>query len=140
MTHLELTKHIAIKKAIEAMGKAITFKSSVGACIYTDYDYYIGFNFENKIHKGYHAEEIAIINSKLNNVQNNQYKGIVIVYHFPDHLEIDGEDKVYPACASCRQFLWEYTNPNILITVVDINGNIKYENTLEKLYPFPYPR
>jgi cytidine deaminase len=132
-------KSVAIKEAIKAMDKAITFKSKVGACLYTDKECFIGFNMENKIHKGYHAEEVAIINSKLYGTQKNEYKGIVIVYHFPSIVSNGLKDDIYPACATCRQYLYENTNKDILITVVDSQGNIRFEDTLENLYPYPYP-
>jgi cytidine deaminase len=128
-------KQRAIKLSIEAMSKAKTFKGNVGACIYTDEECYIGFNIETKIHKGYHAEEVAIINSMLNNIDPKTIKGIIIVYVFKGNIN----NNIYPACASCRQFLWELTNPNILITVIDLEGKVMYEDTLKSLYPFPYP-
>jgi len=126
-------KKKAIKLAIEYCKKAITFKSRVGACLYTNRKLFPGYNIENKVHKGYHAEELALINSILNNVNPNDLKGIIITYEME-------EDKIYPTCASCRQWLWEFTNPDLLVTVVDLNGNIKYENTLSKLYPLPFPK
>jgi len=128
----ESNKDRAIKVAIEYTDKAVTFKSKVGACIYSNDNLYPGFNVENKIHKGYHAEEMAIINSIQDRADPDELLGIVISYEFDDH-------KVYPACASCRQYLWEYTNPELLITVVDKKGNIEYESKLKYLYPMPYP-
>ena len=113
------------------MSKSITFKSKVGACIYTNHSCYSGFNIETKIHKGYHAEEVALI-SCLRHHKGSSIKGIVIAYDFLTK-------GIYPACAYCRQFLWELTQPNLLITVVDLNGEIIFEETLNKLYPYPYP-
>jgi len=129
-------KEKAIELAIDYMRKARTFKSSVGACIYTDKGCYPGFNVESYIHKGYHAEEVALINTMLHNVDPKKVKGIVIVYVFRG-----GQiTSIYPACATCRQWLWEFTNPDILVTVVNPLGKIIFEEKLKKLYPMPYPK
>jgi len=76
---------------------------------------------------------VALINALLCNEKPTNFEGIIIVYKFKGHTG------TYPACASCRQFLWEFTNPDLLITVVDTEGNIIFEDTLRNLYPSPYP-
>jgi len=133
MEEVEITKNGAINWAISYMKNAKTFKSKVGACLYTKEYCYGGYNIETRIHKGYHAEEVAIINALLNNIHPRRFKGIIIVYEFKGHTG------VYPACASCRQFLHEFTNPDLLVTVVDTKGKIIFEDTLKNLYPQPYP-
>lgn len=121
------------------MKHARASKSKVGACVYTRatrYCYakmYGGFNIENRCHKGYHAEEVALLNAIAHRNMPDDFEGIVIVYKFAGH------DSVYPGCGHCRQLLWEYTNKDLLITVVDTNGKIRFEKKLGKLYPFPYP-
>jgi len=124
-------KERAIIAAIQAMKKAISFRTKVGACLYTQDKLFPGFNIENKTHKGYHAEEVAIIKALDKQINPEDFIGIIIAYDFKD---------IYPACGSCRQYLWEYTNPELLITVVDIHGNIRYEAKLKELYPMPYPK
>jgi len=124
----------AINLSIEAMKRAKTFKSRVGACLYTKNGYYVGFNVETRIHKGYHAEEMALINAMLHDVKPKDFLGIVIVYVFKGY-----ETGIYPMCASCRQFIWEFTNPNIMVTVVNPNGKILFQDILKNLYPMPYP-
>jgi len=119
-------KEKAIRKALKMLKYSITFTTEVGACLYTKYKLYPGFNIENKIHKGYHAEEVAVINALLHGEYPSSFIGIIIAGS-------------YPSCASCRQLLWEFTNGSLLITIVDNEGNIMYENTLKELYPMPYP-
>lgn len=128
-------KKAAIREAIKAMERAITFRSRVGACLYTKDRLFTGFNIENKIHKGFHAEEVALIKALDADVDPSDFLGIVIVYSFNEK-----QTNIYPACASCRQYLWEFTSPDLLITVVDQKGNIRFEATLKELYPMPFPR
>ena len=127
------TKQKAIKCALEMVDKAITFRGRVGACLYTKTGkLFPGFNIETHIHKGYHAEEVAIINGLLAGTKPEEFEGIVIF------CKLEGSG-VFPACASCRQFLWEFTNPQLLVTVIDSTGIILYESDLATLYPKPYP-
>lgn len=131
-------KRQAIDEAMEYRKRAVTFKSKVGACLYTQTALFGGFNFETHIHKGYHAEEVALIRGIISGAGKKEFIGIVIAYDF-EHSPGRYGRAVYPACASCRQFLWEFTNPDLLISVADTNGRIMYENTLDNLYPYPYP-
>ena len=44
-------------------------------------------------------------------------------------------------CGHCRQIIYEFTkNPELLVTEIDLEGNITSEKTLGFLYPYPYPR
>ena len=65
------TKERAIFLCLLAREKAILIKNhytKVGACIYTKEGYYFtGFNIQNRCHKSYHAEEMAILNCIINN-------------------------------------------------------------------------
>lgn len=132
-------KETAIKLCLEARERAILNRNSstkVGACIYTKNEgYYIGFNIQNKCHKSYHAEEIALINYILiNDKDSNNILGIIV--SFSDN----NIEKLTFCCGHCRQILWEYThNSNLLITEVDLDGDIIKEMELGKLYPYPYP-
>jgi cytidine deaminase len=130
---MENQKQEAIKLAVSSLKKAKTYGGRVGACIYTKTGkLFLGFNVETKIHKGYHAEEVAIINSLINESKPEEATGVIIV------CELDNKG-IFPACASCRQFLWEFTNPDLLVTVVNTKGEILFEDTLTNLYPMPYP-
>lgn len=129
-----MVKEIAIKKCLEARKLAIARRTYVGACIWTDTDYYIGFNIENRSHKGYHAEEVAILNCYLNKVKPSSIKGMVISFG-------GDEDKPTFPCGHCRQAIWQYTgNPDILLVEVSIeSGKILGEKTVGELLPYPYP-
>lgn len=126
-----MNKEDLIKLAISISEKAITFHSKVGAVILTkDGHAFSGFNIETHIHKGYHAEEVALISALKFGYKRTDFDTIAIAYTFPG---------VYPACASCRQFLWEFTHPDLKIICFDISSNSRSEYTLKDLYPIPYP-
>jgi len=131
-------KDLAIETCLMAREKAVLIKNhhtKVGACIYTDNnEMYIGFNVQNKCHKSYHAEELAILDCILHNVNPNSIQGIVVSF------SANNIKRLTFCCGHCRQYLWEYTmNPNLLVTEVDLIGNIIKEVKLNKLYPYPYP-
>jgi cytidine deaminase len=134
MKEYNLQKEVAKNIAINSMKKSITFKSKVGACLYSKEKYFSGFNIENKVHKGFHAEEVSIIEFLKSGIDKKDLIGIVIVYDFNINEEV-----VYPPCAICRQYLWEYTHPNLKVTVVKPDGSIIFEDKLKNLYPYPYP-
>lgn len=129
-------KEIAIANCLIARKKAITYRTSVGACIYTKYHmFYEGFNIENKCHKGYHAEELAVLNCILHDVNTEDIEGIVISFSKNDISRLTF------MCGHCRQIVWEYTkNPNLNVIEVDLDGNIIKEMKLSELYNYPYPR
>ena len=117
--------------ALQTMNKAISFKSKVGAAILVkDGTIFTGFNIETYIHKGYHAEEVALISALKAGYKKNDFLAIAIVYSF------EGE---YPGCASCRQYLWEFTNPDLVVVYYDISSNKGSAFVLKDLYPYPYP-
>jgi len=120
-----------VQMAIEAMNKAITFKSNVGAVILTiDGSLFTGFNIETYIHKGYHAEEVALISALKAGYSKRDIIAIAIAYSFAGS---------YPACASCRQMLWEFTNPELRIIFYDVSSNSGSAVRLVDVYPLPYP-
>ena len=120
-----------VQIALEAMNKAISFKSKVGAAILVkDGNIFSGFNIETYIHKGYHAEEVALISALKAGYKKNDFEAIAIVCSF------EGQ---YPACASCRQVLWEFTNPDLVIIYYDISSGKGEAFQLKNLYPYPYP-
>ena len=125
-------KDTAIKLCLLVRENAIARITKVGAVFYADEELCPGWNIENRCHKGMHAEEVAILHSRLRGYNPKSFKGIIIVYG-------DGST-FFPACGHCRQALWEYTfNPELLITVIDLEGNIIGEKRLDELYPYPYP-
>jgi cytidine deaminase len=126
-----MNKEDLIKLAISASERAITFKSKVGAAILTrDGNVFSGFNIETYIHKGYHAEEVALISALKAGYKKTDFDSIAIAYSFPG---------VYPACSSCRQFLWEFTHPDLKVICFEITNNSGSEVVLKDLYPLPYP-
>lgn len=140
---IRLNKKIALK-LVKAACKArnrvlnprpLTFKTAVGAAILTrDGKITIGGNYENKIHKGIHAEVGALyLSSFLHGYRGKDFVAIAVVY------DNKPNEPPYPACAECRQWLWEGTNPDLVIIAANTKGKILYANTLKNLYPMPYP-
>ena len=132
-------KKLAIGNALWYRKNAILLpnhNTMVGASIYTKQGFcYGGFNVQNKSHKSYHAEELAILHCQLYQVDSASVLGIVISFSDKDITRLTF------ACGHCRQMLWEFThNPDLLLTEVDLDGNIIEEKTLGELYPLPYPR
>ena len=120
-----------IKIAVDSMNKAITFKSKVGAAILTkDGSVFTGFNIETRIHKGYHAEEVALISFLKAGYKRGDIKAIAIAYSF---------EGTYPACASCRQYLWELGGEDMEVACYDLTNNKGSIFKLIDLYPMPYP-
>jgi cytidine deaminase len=129
-----MMKNIAIKSCLDYRQLAIARKTYVGASLYTDSEVYSGYNWENRCQKGYHAEEMAVIQAQLRHANPKAIKGIVVSFSKNDISSLTF------ACGHCRQVLWEYTfNPDLLVTEVDLEGNIIAEKTLGELYPYPYP-
>jgi len=132
------TKQQAIKKCLEARQKAILIKSSsckVGAAIYSPYAVVSGYNIQNKCHKSYHAEEMACLRWLQSELDLDLACGIIVSFSAKDIKQLTF------ACGHCRQTLWEtFKNLNMLVTEVDLEGNIVKEVTLGELYPYPYPR
>jgi len=129
-------KRKATQLSINALWESLTYNSRVGACIYTSYGCYRGFNIETVVHKSYHAEEIALINAMLCKTNPKDIIGIVICYEFNNGVS----NSIYPPCAVCRQYLWEFGNPDMIVTTVNKDGEIICEEKLKDLYPMPYPR
>jgi cytidine deaminase len=135
---METLKHRAIIECLLNREKAILLpnhNTKVGASIYTvTNEVFSGYNIQNRCHKSYHAEEIALLNCILHGVEPGEIMGIVISFN-------DTIDRITFMCGHCRQLVWEYTrNPDLLVTEVDLEGNIIKEKTLKELYPDPYPR
>ena len=128
-------KEKAIKECLKARLKAICRKTYVGAALYSDTEVITGYNIENRCHKGYHAEEMAVLNATLQGINPKALKGIVVSFSDNDITRLTF------MCGICRQIVWQYTlNPVLLVTEVDLEGNIISEKTLGELYPYPYPR
>jgi len=126
-----------IKRTLDfAMKLALTFRSRVGAVLVAENNRtFLGFNIENYCHKGYHAEETALINALLHGYRGTMLKELYLTYDFYGHSE-----NIYPMCGHCRQLYWEFTHPDLVVTVVNQKGDILYRGKLSELYPFPYPR
>jgi len=136
MTNIQKTmKDLAITICLEARESAIARKTKVGACLYSDSGVVGGYNIENRCHKGLHAEEVAIMDARLSGIKPDRIVGMIISFSSNDI------DNLTFACGHCRQALWEYTfNPDLIITEIDLKGNVIAERTLGELYPLPYPR
>jgi len=126
-----------VKRALDfAMKLALTFRSRVGAVLVADNNRtFLGFNIENYCHKGYHAEETALINALLHGYRGTMLRELYLTYDFHGH-----SGNIYPMCGHCRQLYWEFTHPNLLVKVVSLDGEIRYTAKLLELYPLPYPK
>jgi len=107
----------------------------VGALLYDDDgNTYEGYNIQNRSHKSYHAEEIAILNAILQGANITKMKGLLV--SFSSTIE-----NLTFCCGHCRQILWEYTlNPDLLISEIGLDGTVIETRKLRELYPVPYPR
>lgn len=135
MSNLDVMKKLAIEKCLEVRKNAVVRKTQVGAALYGEDIVIARCNYENRCHKGYHAEESAVLQAQFERIEPKAFKGIVI--SFGDSIE-----KLTFMCGHCRQIVWEYTlNPDLLVSEVDVNtGEVLKEMTLGELYPYPYPR
>ena len=131
-------KEIA-KECIKAREKAILIPSSstrVGAVLFdSDGNKYLGYNIQNRVHKSYHAEEIAVLNALLQGADMKKMVGMAV--SFSKTIK----DLTF-CCGCCRQVMWEYIqNPDLIIYEISIeDGSIVDSKMLSELYPFPYPR
>ena len=133
---IEVIKRKAIEKCLKWRERAVCRKTKVGAALYTKDSIIGGYNLENKSHKGYHAEEVAILHARLQNINPDEIQGIVVSFSGKEIINLTF------MCGHCRQIVWEFTlNPDLLVTEVDAeSGKIVKEVKLGKLYPYPYPR
>lgn len=129
-------KEIAIIAAIQEREFAVCRKTKVGAAFYSkEGRTYTGYNIENRCQKGYHAEEMAVLDAKTQDVDPKTLVGLVVTFSDNDI------DNLTFCCGHCRQYVWEYTlNPDLLVTEVNPEGKIIAEVKLGDLYPYPYPR
>lgn len=128
---------MAIKRSLDfAMKLALTFRSRVGAVLIAQNNRaFLGFNIEDHCHKGYHAEETALINALVHGYRGRMLKELYLTYDF-----YGDSDSIYPMCGHCRQLYWEFTHPDLIVTVVNQKGDVLYRGKLSELYPFPYPK
>lgn len=128
----------AIDHAIKAREKAVLLPghtTKVGAAIFTsDGEYFDGWNIQNKCHKSWHAEEIAVLNHMISGKDASKILGIVVTFS-KNHIK-----RLTFCCGFCRQYLWEYTmNPMLEVYEVTLEGDPLAMMRLGDLYPMPYP-
>ena len=107
----------------------------VGATLYDKHgNTYSGFNIQNRSHKSYHAEEMAVLNAILQGANMKDMVGMLV--SFSSTIE-----KLTFCCGHCRQIMWEYIlNPDLLVSEIGLDGTIIETRKLSDLYPCPYPR
>lgn len=132
---LKLVKAACRARKMVLSPTPLTFRTAVGAAILArDDKITIGGNYENKIHKGIHAEIGALyLASFLHGYRKKDFVAIAVVY------DNKPNEPPYPARAECRQWLWKGTNPDLIIIAANAKGEILYKDTLKNLYPMPYP-
>jgi cytidine deaminase len=121
-----------IASALNAGTKAITLSGDrVGVALeMKDGTVITGFNIESHAFPTLHAEVVAVITALKNGYIGTDFKTMVIVCSFPG---------IFPACASCRQFLWDHTNPDLTVVAFNVKDNTGGVYLLKELYPMPYP-
>jgi len=120
----------AAKMAADSRGFAVTFRTAVGACVLsTDGELYEGFNIETYGHKGYHAEESALIYFMLLSEANEEVHSIFVSYKDAGTGEND-----FPACPSCWSLIADICPENVLIYTVDEYGNIIKKRRFKDLF------
>lgn len=127
----------AVKIALESREQARTFRSKVGVA-FEMYDGRIigGFNVETYYHKGYHAEEVALIRALAEGYNGVDFKRMIEVYQDAGHDDVE----IYPGCPlSCWGYLWEFTHPDLEIIVADTEGNVNYRCLLKDIIKPPPP-
>lgn len=127
----------AVKAAIEAREKkARTFRSKVGVafCMY-DGTIIDGFNAETSGHKGYHAEEVAILKALDQGYNGVDFDFMVEVFQDGGHDELE----IYPACPSCWNYMLEFAHNDLEILVADVDGNVQYSCKLNEIIHPPAP-
>ena len=127
----------AIELAIYARNNlARTFASKVGVAFeMKDEKVIYGFNIETYAHKGYHAEEVALIRALGEGYNGKDFVGMAEVFQAKQHQEFE----IYPACPSCWFWLWEFTHPDLEIVVADTEGNARYRCLLKECLCPPSP-
>jgi cytidine deaminase len=121
-----------VNLAAQALNRAIIIKTSKVGCAIKmkDGTIFQGFNIESRGYPILHAEIVTILSAIRAGYNKNDYEAIAIAYEFKGN---------YPACACCRQFLWEHTNPNLIVISVCLETKEVNGYTLETLYPLPFP-
>lgn len=127
----------AVKVALAYRERARTFDIKVGVALETyDGEIFGGFNVETYAHKGYHAEEVALIRALSEGYNGVDFKRMVVVFQDTRN----GEVEIYPGCPlSCWGYLWEFTHPGLEIVVADTHGTVRYKTTLNEIIHPPAP-
>jgi len=120
-----------VQVAVEFRKRARTFRTSVGVAIETrDGMVFGGFNIETYMHKGFHAEEVALIRGLARGYNGRDFKRLVVVFQDAGHSDVE----IFPTCLSCLSYLNEFTHTNLEIVVADLEGNIHYQTTMGELF------
>ena len=123
-----------VQTAINNIDRAVVVKEKSGkvgtALLMKDGTVITGFNIESRAFPILHAEVVAVVSAIKMGYKNSDYVAIAIVCNMPG---------LFPACASCRQFLWEHTNPDLDIIAYDIESKNGQSFKLRDLYPLPFP-
>lgn len=127
----------AVKVALDYRELARTFDIKVGVALETyDGKIFGGFNVETYAHKGYHAEEVALIRALAEGYNGVDFRRLVVVFQ-------DSRDEgveIYPGCPlSCWGYLWEFAHPGLEIVVADARGKVHYKTTLKEIIHPPAP-
>jgi len=121
-----------VASALAAIPKAIVINGSRHgvAVLMKDGTIVQGFNIESRGFDNIHGEVVAIIIALNLGYRKNDFEGMVIT--------CEGRS-VVPGCATCRQFMWEHTNPDMIIVAFDTTTANAEIYKLRDLYPLPYP-
>ena len=127
-----MKKEELIKRAIEARELSYSPYSNfkVGAALLTkNGEVYLGANIENSSYPlCMCAERNAIYNAMLHHVKKDEIIALA--------LSADTDEPCSP-CGACRQVISELLNPDTLIIMSNLKGDVKETNPVE-LLPFAF--
>ncbi len=126
-----------INAAVRSREMSRTFRSKVGVA-YQMFDGKVigGFNIETYAHKGYHAEEIGVINALSLGYNGTDFRRLVVVFQDDGHDDVE----VFPACPlHCWGTLSEFTHPYLQIIVADTSGKPHYATYFKDMFNLAPP-
>lgn len=129
-----------VAEAIRAQKeKARTFKTAVGAAVQAKNGMvFSGGNVEHLERSlDDHAEKRAILAAVEAGHEKEDLLALALVYG--SKITREAGEYAYPACALCRQIMWDEAHPNLLVIVADPDAVVTFAGPLWVLYPLPYP-
>src|SRR3990172_11099188 len=120
------------KTALEARERSITwdkkpFPTKVGVAVQTkDGQIFGGYNIDAHSHvQNIHAEVLAMLKALDAGYRKaTDFEAIVEAYE-----DSSAPGKIYPMCAYCRQFVWDFTHKDLVVIVINLEGKELFRGT-----------